>query len=125
MLLFAAIALAQAGFDVPVARKSDFSEVLHGVTVPDPYRWMENLDDPELLAWEKAENAATEAYLSVIPARNAIRKRLEKMVAYERYGVPELAGQTLMYTRNSGKQNQAPLYVADPRGKRERLLLDP
>ena len=125
MFLITAIWAMQAGFDVPVARKSDFSEVLHGVTVPDPYRWMENLDDPELIQWEKAENKATNAYLSQVPERAWIRRRLEQLVGYERFGVPQLSGKTLLYTRNSGRQNQSPLFVADPSGKHERLLLDP
>ncbi|MHB8637931.1 MAG: prolyl oligopeptidase family serine peptidase [Fimbriimonadaceae bacterium] len=125
MLFVAAMVSMQAGFGVPMARRTDFSEVLHGVTVPDPYRWMENLDSPELLTWEHRENEATQDYLSKIPERAWIRKRLETLANYERFGVPELVGRTLLYTRNSGKQNQSPLYVADPRGKHERLLLDP
>ena len=52
----------------PNTRASDFVEELHGVQVPDPYRWMEDLDSPEVREWIEAQNDLTFDYLRPIPA---------------------------------------------------------
>ena len=38
----------------PATRTVDAKDVLHGVTVPDPYRWLEDVKAPEVQAWMKA-----------------------------------------------------------------------
>ena len=46
------------------ARTGDTVDVLHGETIPDPYRWLENGDDPETRGWTERQNALTERYLA-------------------------------------------------------------
>ena len=45
----------------------------HGERVADPYRWLEDTNDPETLKWVKRQNERTEAFLSEVPTREAIR----------------------------------------------------
>ena len=52
-------------------------EVLHGVEVADPYRWLEDGAAAEVQAWTAAQNAQTEAWLGAVPARAPIRRRLQ------------------------------------------------
>ncbi len=40
----------------PAAPRTDLVDVLHGVAVPDPFRRLEDADDPETQAWVSAEN---------------------------------------------------------------------
>ncbi|HEY8296476.1 MAG TPA: hypothetical protein VIG32_00425 [Candidatus Baltobacteraceae bacterium] len=40
--------------------------------VPDPYRWLENIDSPETSAWVAAEKTLTQSYFAQIPQRAAI-----------------------------------------------------
>ncbi len=44
-------------------------EVLHGVAVPDPYRWLENGDSTETRAWVEAQNQFTRTLLGSVPQR--------------------------------------------------------
>ncbi|MFS0735822.1 prolyl oligopeptidase family serine peptidase [Sphingomonas sp. 1P06PA] len=98
-----------------------------GQRVPDPYRWLENdvRTDPKVRAWVTAENQVTDAYLATLPGRAATEARLKQLWNYERFGVPRKAGQAYFYTRNSGLQNQSPLYVRTGLGGAEKLLIDP
>ena len=45
----------------------------HGTLVSDPYRWLEDIDSPETLAWIQAQNELTFSFLAGIPARERLR----------------------------------------------------
>ncbi len=47
----------------PPTRRDDVREVLHGVEIVDPYRWLEDDKSPETRAWIDAQNAYTHAVL--------------------------------------------------------------
>ena len=51
----------------PPTRTVDAADVLHGETIPDPYRWLEDETSPETAAWVEAQNAITFPYLERIP----------------------------------------------------------
>ena len=109
----------------PVARRSDFQETIFGVTVKDPYRWMEDMNSDETVAWEKAENTVTYDYLGTIPGRQAILDHLTKLWNFEKYGIPYRSGKHLIFDKNEGLQNQAVTYVQDLPSGAPRVLLDP
>ncbi|MGQ9650717.1 MAG: prolyl oligopeptidase family serine peptidase [Phycisphaerae bacterium] len=109
----------------PQTKTVDVVDDYHGVKVPDPYRWLEDLDSPEVKAWVEAQNRVTFAYLDSIPARTAIRNRLTELQDYERFDVPTVTAGRYFFLRNSGLQNQSVLYVADGLDSRPRALLDP
>ena len=111
----------------PASRRTDLVEPQFGVAVADPYRWLENdvRTDPQVRQWVDAENAVTHAYLEGVPGRAALKARMTALYDYERTGVPIRKGHRYFYQRNSGLQNQAPLYVRDSLNGAPRLLIDP
>jgi prolyl oligopeptidase len=125
MLLFCFRAGADAKLVYPATAKTDFVETLHGVAVPDPYRWLEDDNSSQTKAWVAAQNKVTFAYLGAIPQRGAIRDRLKRLWNYERYGVPFRRGGRYFYTRNNGLQNQSVLYTAAALDAEPSVLLDP
>nr|WP_226372593.1 prolyl oligopeptidase family serine peptidase [Sphingosinicella flava] len=114
-------------FAYPQTARGDVVETQFGVAVVDPYRWLENdvREDPKVREWVTAQNAVTNAYLAAIPGRDALKARLTALYDYERYGVPEKAGNRYFYTRNDGLQNQSVLYVRDGLNGTPRQLIDP
>src|SRR5205814_9832972 len=72
VLCIAAPVLAQQ----VVTPKVDVTVSYHGVTVTDPYRWLENPADPKVAAWTAEQNARTRAALDAVPSRPAMRARL-------------------------------------------------
>jgi prolyl oligopeptidase len=123
--LAATMPLAAQPLRYPDTRKGDQVDVYHGVTVADPYRWLEDTDSPETRQWIAAQNAVTQAYLASIPQREAIRARLTELWNYPRHGVPRKEGNRYFYTENSGLQNQSVLYVQAGLQAPRRVLLDP
>lgn len=109
----------------PPARKSDQVDDYHGVTVADPYRWLEDLDSEETRKWVEAENKLSFGFLAAIPERDPIKERLTKLWNYEKYGIPFKEGNRYFYTRNSGLQNQAVLYTVTALDAQPQMVLDP
>ena len=108
----------------PKAKMSDHVDVLHDVRVPDPYRWMEEIDSEETRQWIAAQTALTDSYLSRIPVRKAIRRRVRHLWNFEKFGVPQQRNERLFFTRNDGLQNQPVLYWADSITDEPKALLD-
>ena len=108
-------------------KKIDHVDELHGVQVPDPYRWLE--DDvrvsTDVADWVAAKNKETFAYLGSIPQREAIKSRLTELWNYEKYGAPFKAGRRYCYFKNDGLQNQSVLYKLDSLNGEPSVLIDP
>jgi prolyl oligopeptidase len=100
-------------------------DTYHGRAIPDPYRWLEDPDAPDVRAWIDAQNEVTFGLLNGIASRDQIRARLTELWNYERFGVPFKEGGRYFYSRNDGLQNQSVLYVADSLADEPRVLLDP
>jgi prolyl oligopeptidase len=66
---------------LPQTPKKPLSDEYHGVTVEDPYQWLENDEDPEVKAWSDAQSQQTRAYLDKLPDRAAIEKQLTEWYA--------------------------------------------
>ena len=109
----------------PPARRSDHQDLYFGTAVADPYRWMEDLDSPEIKSWVTAENALTEAFLAEAPQRAAIHARLLALNNYERFSIPRREAGRLFFSRNSGLQNQAVLYWQPGEDAEPAVLLNP
>jgi prolyl oligopeptidase len=113
--------------EYPETRRDDVVETLFGEAIADPYRWLENdvRNDPEVADWVERQNAVTSAYLAQLPARAWFQERIAELTDYERFSTPVERGGRYFYTRNTGLQNQSPLYVRDGASGAERLLIDP
>jgi prolyl oligopeptidase len=103
----------------------DISDVLHGETIADPYRWLEDGEAPETRDWTDRQNALTQAYLSSVPGRQRIRGRLEKLLGIGVLGVPVPVRGRYFYLRREGQQNQPVLYWRQGAGGADRVAVDP
>ncbi len=109
----------------PTVHGADAS-VIHGVSVADPYRWLENPDTASVQRWTKAQNAYTEAELAAMPQGTALTARVQQLAitSTSRSG-PTLAGDTLFYLQQTPPQPQ-PVLIAQawPDGA-AKTLVDP
>ena len=109
----------------PKAKKSDVVDDFFGTKVTDPYRWLEDTDSPETIAWVNAQNILTSAFLEKLPDRTRFREALTKLFNYERYTVPDWQGHRYLYRKNDGLQNQSVIYTLKKLSDAPRVLLDP
>ena len=109
----------------PESKKGDVVDQYQDVSVPDPYRWMENLGSAETVAWIKAQNALSGSYLEKLPHREALRKRITELWDYPKVTLPFREAGRLFYRKNSGLQRQSVLYMRRSLNGPARVLLDP
>ncbi len=109
----------------PTTRTTDTTDTYHGITVPDPYRWLEDPNTDETAAWVHAQNKVTFNYLGNLPGRNQLNARLTELWNYERYGTPFKKANRYFYYKNDGLQNQSVLYTLPDLDAEPTVLLDP
>ncbi|HVR30999.1 MAG TPA: prolyl oligopeptidase family serine peptidase [Thermoanaerobaculia bacterium] len=109
----------------PATQRVDQIDDYHGTPVPDPYRWLEDLEAEPVRAWVEEQNGLSRPFLEALPARAAIERRLSELWNYERRGVPWKEGSRYFWYRNDGLQNQDVLVVADAVDASPRVLIDP
>ncbi|WP_240155031.1 prolyl oligopeptidase family protein [Chitinophaga sp. Cy-1792] len=120
-------AMAQHHSDIkyPDTKKVEQTDDYHGNKISDPYRWLEDDNSPETKAWVHEQNAITQDYLSKIPFRKDVKKRLEELWNYPKTSAPSKKGGFYYFSKNDGLQNQAVVMrSASPDGPAE-VFLDP
>ena len=101
---------SEAQIKYPATKKVTQSDNYFGTVIADPYRWLEDDNSDETKAWVKDQNVVTNDYLSKIPYRGAVKKRLEEMWNYTKYSSPFKEGDYYYFYKNDGLQNQNVLY---------------
>jgi len=112
----------------PVAPVRPVTTDYYGTKVVDPYRYMENLKDPQVDAWFKGQNAYTRAVLAKIPGRNALLARIRELDAStpaKVSAVTRMPGGRYFYEKELANEIVARLYVRDGLDGQERVLIDP
>src|SRR3984885_10074085 len=109
----------------PVTRKDSVVDVLHGVSIPDPYRWLEDQNSAETRAWLEAENHCTEAALRSVPGRAEITRRLSELQKTDSFATPLQRNGDYFFDKRGAGQD---LYVICRRhglNGPDEVLLDP
>jgi prolyl oligopeptidase len=123
---------SRTGRDHPAAPTSACRPVVdtyHGVVVEDPYRWLENSADPEVVAWIAAQRAHTRKILDSWPGREALRRRVEELTinGSAAYGSLQTAGGKLFAIKRQPPLEQTRLIALDSVDdlETERVVVDP
>ena len=90
--------------------KGSINDSFFGITITDPYRWLEDAHTEETLDWITRQNTTTSDFLNKISFRSVVEKRLHTIWDYEHFSVPIIQNGQLYYFKNDGLQNQAVLY---------------
>ena len=117
--------LSVAQIKYPETKKVTQVDDYFGTKVLDPYRWLEDDKSAETAEWVTEQNKVTQNYLSKIPYRAQVRKRLEEMWNYPKYSSPRKEGEYYYYYKNDGLQNQSVLYRQKGLSGTPEVFIDP
>jgi prolyl oligopeptidase len=122
-----ASATALAQWHYPAPPTSSASDVWHGKRYEDPYRPLEDLKDPKVAAWFKAEAQLTDRTIAKIPGRDALVREWLDMDRRTppRYKEFQFEGGRLFYRKTLGGEDVGKLFVREGWEGSERLLFDP
>jgi prolyl oligopeptidase len=116
--------------NLPKVHQQPLEESLHGVTVHDPYRWLEDSNSPETQQYVRDELAYTRSLLDPLPGRTQIHARLQQLLSIGRVGTPQIGERGgadknfYFYERRDGNRNQPVLYVREGLNGKDRSLVD-
>ena len=110
--------------DYPDAPRAQLVEQLHGHRVTDPYRWLEDVNEPATQAWSAAQDALFEASAGELRGRDRLQRRLAELLGAGVVSGPSWRGDRQFFMRRTAEQEHAVLLTVDPDGS-ERTLIDP
>ena len=97
----------------PKAKVAPVEDTVQGHKIVDPYRYLENPDDPETKLYVEQELSYTRFLLDPLPGRDKINARLSQLLEIGTVGVPQMGGKYYFHTRREGNQDQPVLYVRE------------
>ena len=118
-------AWSQIKTQVPVTEKQDSIRDYFGVSVNDPYSWLEDDNSEETKAWVNSENEVTNDYLSKIPYREEIKTRYAGLMNYEKVSAPRHVGDYYFMNKNDGLQDQSVIYYKKGDAEDWQVFMDP
>ncbi|HEY5048585.1 MAG TPA: prolyl oligopeptidase family serine peptidase [Rhizomicrobium sp.] len=126
------LATAAAGATIappPPTPRDSVADTIQGVRIADPYRWLEDWNDPKVKAWSDAQNVRTRNYLDSLPSEAPIKAELTHLITATSPAYYELAARgNVVFALYNDPTKQQPMLVAldanaDPASRR--TVLDP
>ncbi|MGB8061799.1 MAG: prolyl oligopeptidase family serine peptidase [Candidatus Sulfotelmatobacter sp.] len=118
--------MAQAVQAPPPTPVEPVTEILHGIEITDPYRWLEDQNSPRTRKWLDEQAAYTRAYFAAIPERELIRTRVRELLAIkEVISEPWNVGDRYFFLKRQGDREQPVIVMRDGLFGPETVLVDP
>ena len=119
------LSCGRAGPAPPETRRDDTVESMHGVSLPDPYRWLEDGDSAETLAWIEGQRMYTQAVFATAPPDTELRERLNELVRVDETFAPAARGGRYFFARRPADRDHPILYVRRGPAGADEVLVDP
>jgi prolyl oligopeptidase len=128
LLLFLPLVALAAATKVPPPPPTEakpVTETLHGVSVTDPYRWLEDQQSPATRAWIDRQNAYTDSMLGKLPQKQKFAKRIEQLLNTDQIGTPVVKSGRYFFSRRGVGQDLFSIYMREGASGPDILLIDP
>lgn len=109
----------------PHSQVEHVTDVLHGVPVTDPYRWLEDQKSPRTREWLSAQTRYARSYLDSIPDREYIRERIRQLLDIEAYDSLQKVGGRYFFRKRVVGQEQPCICFREGRDGSDQVLVDP
>ncbi len=128
LLMVSAVGACAGAVQPTVAPVRDVVEVLHGVSVHDPYRYMENVKDPQVQRWLRAQGRVARQTLDRIDLRDSLHRRIEAVslaTGDSIASIVRMPGARVYYLKRPKGEKQFKLMMRIGLAGTERILIDP
>jgi prolyl oligopeptidase len=109
----------------PSSRADPVKETLHGVSVIDPYRWLEDQASPETRWWLRSQQEYFRSYLDGITGRETVQQRVRELLDVEQIDSIYKVGKCFVYRKRLVGHDQPGIFLREGLDGEERLLIDP
>jgi prolyl oligopeptidase len=118
--------MAHAVDSPPPTQVEPVTEVLHGIEITDPYRWLEDQNSPRTRKWLEEQGVYTRAYFDAIPDRGRIRTRVRELLALkEVISEPWSVGNRYFFLKRQDDMEQPVIVMREGLLGPESVLVDP
>jgi len=117
--------LQQLTANPPYSSVEPVTDVLHGVPITDPYRWLEDQESPRTRDWITAQTQYARAYLDALPGRERIRERIRELLDVETYDSTQKVADRYVFRKRIRGQEQACIFLREGPDGTDQLLIDP
>ena len=109
----------------PATDARPVTETMHGVTITDPYRWLEDQNSPETRAWIDRENAYTDSVLSTLAQKQRFAQRVDQLLNTDALGTVVVRNGRWFSTRRAAGQDLFSITIREGANGPDALLIDP
>jgi prolyl oligopeptidase len=109
----------------PATRTDAVTDTIHGKTIADPYRWLEDEHAPEVQAWMKAEDDYARGELAKLPGRAELEQRIKQLFYYDSISAPVHRHGRYFYSRKHADKEKSIVYWKQGEKGAEKVLFDP
>lgn len=109
----------------PPTKTQPVTETIRGVTITDPYRWLEDQNSPETRAWLDAQNRYTQSYLTAIPGREKLRRRITEISRIDSVQAPIARHGRYFFMRRLANENRSSICMRTGAAGQDRVIVDP
>jgi prolyl oligopeptidase len=111
----------------PHTKTGNEADVFHGVTYPDPLRWLEDIKNPEVEEWFKNQAQFTDGQLGKIKGIEALAKEWTdlSLLQQEKYNDIYFRGGIYFYKKTLPNESVGKIYMRKSIHAPEELLFDP
>src|SRR6266481_9847853 len=110
---------------LPPTPADPVTEILHGVTITDPYRWLEDQNSPQTRAWIEAQCAYSRNYFASVSVRNVIRQRVSDLLSIPSVAEPCNVGGRYFFLKRYENKEQPVIVMRERLFGEETILVDP
>ncbi len=109
----------------PASEERVVADLMHGESVEDRYRWLEEQQSPETRAWIESQNAYTDSVLSQLPGSEELRRTAEQLLKTDSISPPTVKGGRYFFSRRRADQELSILYMRQGADGEDQVLIDP
>ena len=125
LLVLSSAACTALAAGPPVTRQGNVVDTLHGMIIPDPYRWLEDQNNPETREWIDQQNAYMRSIIDSLPGRENLVRRLSELMKVDRIDAPLGRNGRYFFTKRAADQDQAIIYLREGLAGKDQILIDP